>query len=180
VREVTQEDLRERIGFIPQRGILFTGTIESNLRFGDENASDEELQAAARISQAAGFIAEMDGRMDAPISQGGTNVSGGQKQRLAIARALVKKPAIYIFDDALSALDFKTDAALRQALKKETGKSTMIIVTQRVSTIKNAEQIVVLDEGEMVGKGTHEELMRSCETYREMVSSQLTGEELSR
>ena len=180
VREVSQSDLRERIGYIPQRGILFTGTVASNLRYGVENATAEEVQEAAETAQAAGFIAEMEGGMDAPISQGGTNVSGGQKQRLAIARALMKKPPIYIFDDALSALDFKTDAALRRALSKRSEKSTMLIVTQRVSTIKNAEQIVVLDDGEVVGKGTHEQLMESCQTYREMVSSQLSGEELMR
>ncbi len=179
VREVNQEELRQRIGYIPQRGILFSGTVRSNLLFADENATEAELQKAAEIAQASSFINEMEGGMEGIISQGGTNVSGGQKQRLAIARALIKQPPIYIFDDALSALDFKTDAALRRALKNETEESTMIIVTQRVSTIKNAEQIVVLDEGEIVGKGTHEELMKSCGTYREMVSSQLTREELS-
>jgi ATP-binding cassette subfamily B protein len=178
VREVTQKDLRDRIGYIPQRGILFSGTIESNLRYADEKASNEEIAKAAEIAQ-ADFISNMEGGMQAPISQGGANVSGGQKQRLAIARALVKKPQIFIFDDALSALDFKTDAALRRTLKKETGKSTMIIVTQRVSTIRNAEQIIVMDEGEVVGKGTHSELMESCETYREMASSQLSREELA-
>ena len=179
VREVTQETLRDRIGYIPQRGILFSGTVHSNLAFADENASADELDKAVEIAQASGFIAGMEGGMQAVIAQGGANVSGGQKQRLSIARALVKHPPIYIFDDALSALDFKTDAALRRALKKETDKSTMIIVTQRVSTIKNAEQIIVLDEGEVVGKGTHGELMETCETYREMASSQLTGKELA-
>lgn len=179
VRDVSQSDLRERIGYIPQRGILFSGTVQSNLRFADDDASLETLQKAADIAQASQFISQMEGGMDAEISQGGTNVSGGQKQRLAIARALVKKPPIYIFDDALSALDFKTDAALRRALNKETGSSTMIIVTQRISTIKNADQIIVLDEGQLVGKGTHTELMKTCDTYREMALSQLTGEELS-
>jgi len=178
VRDVTQHDLRDRIGYIPQRGMLFSGTVESNLRYADENASEEELKKATDIAQASGFISAMDGGMSAEISQGGKDVSGGQKQRLAIARALVKKPDIYIFDDALSALDFKTDSALRKALKHETGQSTMIIVTQRVSTIKNAEQIVVVDDGMVVGKGTHEELMKNCETYREIASSQLTAEEL--
>lgn len=178
VREVAQSDLRDRIGYIPQRGILFSGTIESNLRYADDEATPEELQKALEIAQATGFITEMDGGMNAPISQGGTNVSGGQKQRLAIARALLKKPPIYIFDDALSALDFKTDAALRRALSKDTRKSTMIIVTQRVSTIRHADQIIVVDDGEVAGKGTHEQLMETCETYREMVASQLTGEEL--
>jgi len=180
VREAAQSDLRERIGYIPQRGVLFTGTVASNLRYGDENASPQELQQAVQTAQVAGFIAEMEGGMDAPIAQGGSNVSGGQKQRLAIARALLKKPPIYIFDDALSALDFKTDAALRRALAKSADKSTMIIVTQRVSTIKHAEQIVVLDNGEVVGRGTHDQLLQSCDTYREMVASQLSGEEMLR
>jgi len=180
VREVSQSDLRDRIGYIPQRGVLFSGTIESNLRYADENASAEELQQAVEIAQAAGFIAEMEGGMNAPISQGGSNVSGGQKQRLSIARALMKDPPIYIFDDALSALDFKTDAALRRALSRRTDRSTMLIVTQRVSTIQHAEQIIVLDDGEMVGKGNHQQLMETCETYREMVASQLTSEEVLR
>ena len=180
VREVAQADLRQRIGYIPQHGVLFTGTVASNLRYGNENATAEELAQAAQTAQAADFIAEMEGGMDAPIAQGGTNVSGGQKQRLAIARALLKHPPIYIFDDALSALDYKTDARLRRALANETNRSTMLIVTQRVSTIKHAEQIVVLDDGEVVGKGTHDQLMQSCETYREMVASQLSGEELLR
>lgn len=180
VREVAQADLRQRIGYIPQHGVLFTGTVASNLRYGNENATAEELAQAAQTAQAADFIAEMEGGMDAPIAQGGTNVSGGQKQRLAIARALLKHPPIYIFDDALSALDYKTDARLRRALANEANRSTMLIVTQRVSTIKHAEQIVVLDDGEIVGKGTHDQLMQSCETYREMVASQLSGEELLR
>lgn len=180
VREVAQADLRQRIGYIPQHGVLFTGTVASNLRYGNENATAEELAQAAQTAQAADFIAEMEGGMDAPIAQGGTNVSGGQKQRLAIARALLKHPPIYIFDDALSALDYKTDARLRRALANETNRSTMLIVTQRVSTIKHTEQIVVLDDGEIVGKGTHDQLMQSCETYREMVASQLSGEELLR
>lgn len=177
---VNQEELRQRIGYIPQRGILFSGTVRSNLLFADENATEAELQKAAEIAQASSFINEMEGGMEGIISQGGTNVSGGQKQRLAIARALIKQPPIYIFDDALSALDFKTDAALRHALKNRNGREHHDHChTKRVSTIKNAEQIVVLDEGEIVGKGTHEELMKSCGTYREMVSSQLTREELS-
>ncbi|MHB8136044.1 MAG: ABC transporter ATP-binding protein [Anaerolineaceae bacterium] len=179
VREVSQKDLRDSIGYIPQKGMLFSGTIESNLRYADEDVSEETLKKAADIAQATEFITTMEKGLQTEISQGGINVSGGQKQRLAIARALVKKPQIYIFDDALSALDFKTDSALRRALKKETGSSTMIIVTQRISTIKNAEQIVVLNEGEIVGKGTHTELMETCETYREIATSQLTREELS-
>lgn len=179
VREVNQSDLRDRIGYIPQKGMLFSGTIESNLRYADEDASLDHLQKAAEIAQATEFISTMENGMETAIAQGGINVSGGQKQRLAIARALVKKPPIYIFDDALSALDFKTDSTLRKALKKETGLSTMIIVTQRISTIKNAEHIVVLNEGEIVGKGTHTELMETCETYREIATSQLTREELN-
>jgi len=180
VREVAQTDLRDRIGYIPQRGVLFSGTVESNLRYADENATPEDLYRSIEIAQAADFIAEMEGGLNGLISQGGTNVSGGQKQRLSIARALLKKPPIYIFDDALSALDFKTDAALRRALNRTTDKSSMIIVTQRVSTIRHADQIIVLDEGEMVGKGTHEQLMETCDTYREMVASQLTSEEVLR
>ena len=179
IRQVRQSDLRDRIGYIPQRGLLFSGTIASNLRYADQNASDENLRAAAEIAQAIEFIQEKPEGFDAEISQGGANVSGGQKQRLAIARALVKKPPIYIFDDSFSALDFKTDAALRRALKEKTGDSTVFIVTQRVATIKNADQIIVLDEGRVVGKGKHQELMKSCETYREIAFSQLTEEELA-
>jgi ATP-binding cassette subfamily B protein len=180
VREVAQSDLRDRIGYIPQRGVLFSGTVESNLRYSYEDATDEDLQSSMKIAQAADFVATMDEGINSPISQGGTNVSGGQKQRLSIARALLKRPPIYIFDDALSALDFKTDAALRRALNRSVEKSTMLIVTQRVSTIRHAEQIIVLDEGEMVGRGTHEQLMETCDTYREMVASQLTSEEVLR
>jgi ATP-binding cassette subfamily B multidrug efflux pump len=179
IRDVKQHDLRDKIGYIPQKGMLFSGTIESNLRYADEDATPEALQKAVDIAQASKFIVEKEGGMQSEISQGGTNVSGGQKQRLAIARALVKEPPIYIFDDCLSSLDFKTDSALRRALKKESGKSTMIIVTQRVSTIKTAEQIIVMDEGEIVGKGSHQELMKNCETYREIASSQLSKEELA-
>ena len=178
VREVTQHDLRDRIGYIPQKGMLFSGTVESNLLFADENASSEAVKTAIDVAQASEFVGKMEGGISAEISQGGTNVSGGQRQRLAIARALVKKPDIYIFDDALSALDFKTESALRKALKAETGDSTMIVVTQRVSTIKTAEQIIVINEGMVVGKGRHEELLQTCETYREIASSQLTEEEL--
>jgi ATP-binding cassette subfamily B protein len=180
VREVAQSDLRDRIGYIPQRGVLFSGTVESNLRYSYEDATDEDLQSSMKIAQAADFVATMDEGINSPISQGGTNVSGGQQQRLSLARALLKRPPIYIFDDALSALDFKTDAALRRALNRSVEKSTMLIVTQRVSTIRHAEQIIVLDEGEMVGRGTHEQLMETCDTYREMVASQLTSEEVLR
>ena len=179
IREVRQTDLRDKIGYVPQKGMLFSGTIESNLRYADENAEEKDLQKSIEIAQAAEFVNAKEDGMQTEISQGGTNVSGGQKQRLAIARALVKKPPVYIFDDCLSALDFKTDAALRKALKKETGHSTVIIVTQRISTVKTAEQIIVLDEGEIVGIGKHQELMKTCETYREIAASQLSKEELA-
>jgi len=179
VRQVTQHDLRERIGYIPQSGTLFSGTIESNLLYADENASPERVQEAIDIAQASEFILANPEGLSAEISQGGTNVSGGQKQRLSIARALVKNPPIFIFDDSFSALDFRTDSALRKALKEKTGQRTVLIVTQRVSTIKSADQILVLDEGDLVGKGTHQELMDSCETYREIALSQLSLEELS-
>ncbi len=179
IRAVTQHDLRDKIGYIPQKGMLFSGTIESNLLYADENAGKDTLKEAADISQASEFIFSNPEGMAAEVSQGGSNVSGGQKQRLSIARALVKKAPIYIFDDSFSALDFKTDAALRKSLKEKTGSSTVLIVTQRVSTIKNAEQIIVLDEGRIVGKGTHGELMESCEVYRDIALSQLSKEELA-
>jgi ATP-binding cassette subfamily B multidrug efflux pump len=179
IRDVTQHELRDRIGYIPQKGTLFSGTIESNLLYGDENASGEDLKVAADISQATEFISANPEGMQTEVAQGGMNVSGGQKQRLAIARALVKKAPIYIFDDSFSALDFKTDAALRKALKSQTGASTMMIVTQRIATIKNAEQIIVLDEGKIVGKGSHEELMKGSEVYRGIALSQLSKEELA-
>jgi ATP-binding cassette subfamily B multidrug efflux pump len=178
VREVTQHELRDRIGYVPQKGTLFSGTIESNLLYGDQNATNDELKMAAEIAQASEIIAEKTEGIQSEIAQGGTNVSGGQKQRLSIARALVKKAPIYIFDDSFSALDFKTDAALRKALKAHTGSSTVIIVTQRIATIKNAEQIIVLDEGRIVGKGTHHALMENCEVYRGIALSQLSKEEL--
>ena len=179
IREVTQRELREKIGYVPQKGVLFSGTIESNLLYADKNASPEMLESAVVIAQAKEFVASSPEGMSMEISQGGSNVSGGQKQRLSIARALVKKPPIYILDDSFSALDFKTDAALRRAFKEQAANSTLLIVTQRVSTIKNAEQIIVLDEGRIVGKGTHHELMESCEPYREIAMSQLTQEELA-
>ncbi len=179
VREVTQHDLRDKIGYVPQKGILFSGTIESNLRYADEQASAEDLQTAVTIAQASGFVSSKAEGLQTEISQGGTNVSGGQRQRLSIARALVKRAPIYIFDDTFSALDFKTDAALRRALYESTQDSTILIVTQRVSTVKNAEQIIVLDQGRVVGKGTHKELMETCETYQEIALSQLSMEELS-
>jgi ATP-binding cassette subfamily B multidrug efflux pump len=179
VREVTQHDLRDKIGYIPQKGMLFSGTIESNLRFANQEASMEELEDAVDIAQASEFVFSEEEGFSSEISQGGSNVSGGQKQRLAIARALVKKPPIYIFDDSFSALDFKTDSALRKALKQKTGDSTVLIVTQRVATIKNADQIIVLDEGRVVGKGKHQELMETCETYQEIAYSQLSKGELA-
>ena len=179
IKSVTQHELRDQIGYVPQKGSLFKGTIESNLKYADENATEEELRKAAEIAQAMEFINEKPEGFKSEISQGGTNVSGGQKQRLSIARALVKKPKIFIFDDSFSALDFKTDSALRKALKTEIASSTLLIVAQRISTIKNAEQIVVLDEGKVVGIGTHEELMSNCTTYQEIALSQLSKEELA-
>lgn len=178
IREVTQKDLRDKIGYVPQKGILFTGTIASNLRYGNPNATDEEIREAAEIAQATEFIDSKPEGFDTKIAQGGTNVSGGQKQRLSIARAIAKNPEIYIFDDSFSALDLKTDAALRKALKKKTGDSTVLIVAQRISTILHAEQIIVLDEGKVIGKGTHEELLKTCEVYKQIALSQLSKEEL--
>lgn len=178
IRDITQHELRSKIGFVPQKGVLFSGDIASNLRYGKRDASDSEIAEAAKVAQAEDFINSKLEKYESPIAQGGTNVSGGQKQRLCIARALAKKAPVYIFDDSFSALDFKTDAALRKALKKYTGHSTVLIVAQRISTIMDAEQIIVLDEGKMVGKGTHKELMQSCPTYREIASSQLNEEEL--
>lgn len=179
IRSVTQRDLRDRIGYIPQKGLLFSGTIESNLRYGAAEASAADLEAAATTAQASEFIFSKPEGLQAEIAQGGANVSGGQKQRLAIARALVKRAPIYIFDDSFSALDFKTDAALRRALKETTANSTIFVVTQRVATIQHAEQIIVLDEGCVVGKGTHRELLESCEVYRDIALSQLGQEEIA-
>ena len=179
VRDMTQEELRSKIGFVPQKAILFSGTIADNIRFGNDNASDEEIRHAAEIAQADEFISSIDGGFEHEVAQGGTNVSGGQKQRLSIARALVRKPEIYVFDDSFSALDFKTDACLRAALKKETRESTVIIVAQRIGTVMDADRIIVLDEGRVVGMGTHKELMQTCDVYREIVSSQLSEEEIA-
>ncbi|HEY71386.1 MAG TPA: ABC transporter ATP-binding protein [Anaerolineae bacterium] len=178
IRQVRQSDLRDKIGFVPQKGTLFSGTMESNLRYADEDASLETLKEAADIAQASEFIFSDPEGFDAPIAQGGTNVSGGQKQRLAIARALVKRPPIYIFDDSFSAVDFKTEAKMRRALNDQTRGSLVLIVTQRVATVKDADQIIVLDEGRIVGKGKHQELMKTCETYQEIARSQLSEEEL--
>ena len=178
VRKLSQHQLREMIGYVPQKGMLFSGTVASNLRYGKEDATGQELQAALATAQAADFVNAMDEGVDSPISQGGTNVSGGQRQRLSIARALTRKAPIYIFDDSFSALDFKTDAALRKALARDTQNATVLIVAQRVSTILHAQQIIVLDQGKMVGKGTHKELLQTCPEYREIAESQLQKEEL--
>jgi ATP-binding cassette subfamily B protein len=177
VRELAPKALSAAVGFVPQRPYLFSGTIASNLRYGNPNATDEELWHALTTAQARGFVEEMPERLEAPIAQGGTNVSGGQRQRLAIARALVSRPDIYLFDDSFSALDYATDAALRAALARETADATVVIVAQRVSTIRHADRIIVLDEGRVVGAGTHDELMTTDETYREIVLSQLTEQE---
>lgn len=178
IRNITMADLREEIGFVPQKGVLFSGTIASNLRFGKDDASDEQIKKAAEIAQATEFIEAKDDKYDSSIAQGGSNVSGGQKQRLAIARAIAKDPKIFIFDDSFSALDLKTDAALRKALAENVKDSTVIIVAQRISTILHAEQILVLDEGRIVGKGTHEELLKNCNVYQEIAKSQLSASEL--
>ncbi|AOZ93131.1 ABC transporter ATP-binding protein [Paenibacillus crassostreae] len=177
VRELTQEQLRAKIGFVPQKSVLFTGTIADNIRYGKEDASDEEIQRAADIAQATDFISEMKDGFQSEIAQGGGNVSGGQKQRLSIARALVRKPEVYVFDDSFSALDFKTDSKLRAALKETTTDATVLLVAQRVSTVMDADRIIVLDDGSIVGIGTHRELMITCDVYREIVSSQLSEEE---
>ena len=178
IRNITMSDLRDEIGFVPQKGVLFSGTIASNLRFGKDDATDEEIKKAAEIAQATEFIEAKDDKYESAIAQGGSNVSGGQKQRLAIARAIAKDPKIFIFDDSFSALDLKTDAALRKALAENVKDSTVIIVAQRISTILHAEQILVLDDGKIVGKGTHEELLKSCEVYQQIAKSQLSAKEL--
>ncbi|MGG2028106.1 ABC transporter ATP-binding protein [Gottfriedia sp. S16(2024)] len=179
LREVKQKDLRTKIGYVPQKGLLLTGTIASNLKYGNKNISDEEMERVAQIAQASEFISQKEGEINAEISQGGDNVSGGQKQRISIARALARKPEILIFDDSFSALDFKTDFALRKALNEEIESATMIIIAQRVNTIMNAEHIVVLDNGRIVGQGTHKELLKNCPEYLEIASSQLSKEELA-
>lgn len=179
VRDMTKKDLCGRLGYVPQKSVLFSGTIDSNIRYGRPEAADEEVKEAAAIAQSTDFIEAKDEQYQSPIAQGGTNVSGGQKQRLSIARAIAKKPEILIFDDSFSALDYKTDVALRRALKEHTKDTTTLIVAQRISTILHADQIIVLDEGRMAGKGTHEELMKNCEVYRQIATSQLSEEELA-
>ena len=178
VKNVAQKELRSKIGFVPQKGLLFSGTVESNIKYGKDDISDEEMKKAASIAQATEFIENKEEKYNSPIAQGGNNVSGGQKQRLSIARALAINPEIYVFDDSFSALDLKTDKALRDALNEQTQNKTVIIVAQRVSTIMNADQIIVLEEGKIVGKGTHEELLENCETYKQIALSQLSKEEL--
>lgn len=179
VRDMDLKELRDKIGFVPQKGVLFSGTIDSNIRYGRKDATEEEVRRAARIAQAWDFICEKPEGVDSPIAQGGTNVSGGQKQRLSIARAIAKEPEIYIFDDSFSALDYKTDVVLRRALKNETKDATTLIVAQRISTILHADKIVVLDEGRMAGQGTHRELMQTCDVYKQIAMSQLSEEELA-
>ena len=179
VRNMTQHELRDRLGYVPQKGVLFSGTIDSNIRYGKPDMPEEDVKLAAQIAQSDDFIEAKPEGYKAPISQGGNNVSGGQKQRLSIARAIAKKPEILIFDDSFSALDFKTDSKLRKALKEKTKDITTIIVAQRISTILNADQIIVLDDGNMAGIGTHKELMKNCEVYRQIAMSQLSEEELA-
>ncbi|HWT76150.1 MAG TPA: ABC transporter ATP-binding protein [Mobilitalea sp.] len=178
INKMKQNTLRSKLGFVPQKGVLFTGTIESNIKFGNSKADEDEMKRAARIAQAEEFIDDKSEGYESPISQGGTNVSGGQKQRLSIARAIAKNPEVYVFDDSFSALDYKTDAKLRKMIREEIADSTIIIVAQRISTIMNAEQILVLDDGRIVGKGTHKELLKNCEVYQQIASSQLSKEEL--
>jgi len=179
VRELSLKDLRDKLGYVPQKGVLFSGTIDSNIRYGRENATETEVKWAAEIAQAWNFISEKSEGLNAPIAQGGTNVSGGQKQRLSIARAISKQPEIYIFDDSFSALDYKTDIVLRRALKHETKDATTLIVAQRISTILHADHIIVLDEGRIVGQGTHKELLKTCDVYNQIAMSQLSEEELA-
>ena len=178
IREVTQHDLRDKLGYVPQKGLLFSGDIASNIMFGNPEGGGQEMKEAAQIAQATEFIEAKPNKYESPISQGGSNVSGGQKQRLSIARAIAKRPEVFIFDDSFSALDFKTDVALRKALKKRTKESTVLIVAQRISTILNAKQIIVLDDGKIAGIGTHKELLRNCEVYKQIAASQLSEKEL--
>lgn len=178
IRDMGQKELRSMIGYVPQKGVLFSGTIATNLQFAG-GVSEDAMAEAAQVAQAEGFILEKEGQYESHISQGGTNVSGGQKQRLSIARAIAKKPKVFLFDDSFSALDYKTDAALRKALAAKTKDAAVIIVAQRISTILHADQILVLEEGRLVGKGAHQELMETCEAYQEIAKSQLSENELS-
>jgi len=181
VKEYTQEALHNKIGYVPQKAVLFRGTVSTNVGYGDngkEKPVHSEIKSAVRIAQGNDFVEQMEGQYDADISQGGNNVSGGQKQRLAIARAVSRKPEMYIFDDSFSALDYKTDRILKSALKKETAGVTCLLVAQRIITIMDADQIIVLEEGKVVGKGTHKELLNTCEVYKEIAKSQLNKEEL--
>jgi ATP-binding cassette subfamily B protein len=178
VKDYKLEDLRNKMGYVPQKGMLFSGTIESNIRYGKEDATQEEIEEALEVSQAKEFVSKLDEGLNYSIAQGGTNVSGGQRQRLCIARAIVRKPEIFIFDDSFSALDYKTDKVLRTALKEYTKDSTKLIVAQRIGTIIDADKIVVLDQGKVVGIGKHQELLKNCEVYKEIALSQLTKEEL--
>jgi ATP-binding cassette subfamily B protein len=180
IREVTQHDLREKIGYVSQKTLLFSGTIASNIRYANENATEQDLEGFARTAQALDIVKQNELGFEMAVSQGGSNLSGGQKQRLSIAQALAKRPEIFVFDDSFSSLDYTTDAALRRALRKETKDATVLIITQRISTIMGSDQIIVLDKGEIVGIGKHKQLMDSCEVYREIAQSQLTEEELAR
>ena len=178
VRDLPLSELRRRVGYIPQQGMLFSGTVESNLKFADDCVSDDDMRRAAQTAQATDFIEERDGGFGSEISQGGNNVSGGQRQRLSIARALAKRPEVIVFDDSFSALDYKTDARLREALAQNEKDAALVVVAQRIATIMRADQIIVLDEGRVVGQGTHEELLRSCPAYLEIAQSQLSAAEL--
>ncbi|MCR5134716.1 MAG: ABC transporter ATP-binding protein/permease, partial [Clostridiales bacterium] len=180
IRTMPRKSLRAAVGYVPQKGLLFTGTIADNLRYGKRDATEEELERAAETAQALSFIRELPEGFDTPVAQGGTSVSGGQKQRLSIARALIKDPQVLIFDDSFSALDFKTDAALRKALKESASDKTLIIVAQRINTIMDADQILVMEDGRIVGRGTHKELLAGCSVYKEIAMSQLSEEELGK
>ena len=180
IRSITQHDLRAQLGYVPQKGVLFSGDIASNILYGNPDGTQEEMEEAAQIAQATEFINNKKKRYESPISQGGANVSGGQKQRLSIARAIAKHPKVFIFDDSFSALDYKTDAAVRAALARKTKEAAVIIVAQRISTILHAEQIIVLDDGRIAGIGTHRELLKSCEAYYQIAASQLSEEELAK
>ena len=179
IREVSQEELRKHLGVVPQKALLFDGTVRSNLEYGKEDATEEEMWHALEVAQGKDFVSRMNDKLESSIAQGGANVSGGQRQRLAIARAIIRRPDVYIFDDSFSALDFKTDAKLRQALAQETKGAAVLIVAQRVTTVLGADRIVVLDEGKVVGIGKHKELMETCQVYKEIVLSQLSAEEVA-